>query len=201
MYAPSSALSTAIVPRRHYPIGDALGFIDPVTAYSAYQTGTTALNALNSILNTGGNQDAKRQARVDFMAQAARLGSVLAARIIIAAPDNVAGNEDPMWIAARAAIPADVLAQARGRGGFWPVGAPFEMPEQRAAIERELAVIGQSLPPTVNGTYTPATSAPPVGPLTGPVQTLPMTTTTAPYNYLPALLGLGLVGFALTRLR
>lgn len=199
--------------RRAYLIGDAvphttvgLGF-DPATAYAVVKTGSRLVSSIFG----GGSEDARRQARANYMADAASRGSVLAARIVLAAPDNVGSNEARQWIGVRSRIPEDVLSRARAQGPFWPTGAPFEMPDQVAAIERELSAIGQPSSPIVGGA---APFTPPTGPTLFPdaggtfptapswpagAQSLPPMTTTAPYNYTPLLIGAG-VGVALLAL-
>jgi ABC-type antimicrobial peptide transport system permease subunit len=88
----------------------------------------------------GPARDASRQQNVDWYAAAALQGSVIAARVIIAAPDNVASNEDPMWIAARAKVQAqrpDVLAAASNAGGLWQNGTV-------QLVQQELQAIAQT---------------------------------------------------------
>lgn len=67
---------------------------------------------LDSVFHGGAATDAKRKARVQWVIDLARQGSVTAAKLILEAPDHVAGNEDPMWQAAVQLIPPDVLNEA-----------------------------------------------------------------------------------------
>lgn len=114
-------------------VGDASGF----------------LKSAASFVNPGAARDADRLARANWMKEAALRGSVLAAQIVIAAPANVGSNEDPYWIAAAEAIKTQapaVWSEAVSRNGFWPVGAPFDMPNERARIASELSAIQVAAP-------------------------------------------------------
>jgi hypothetical protein len=88
----------------------------------------------------GPARDASRQQNVDWYTAAALQGSVIAARVILAAPANVAGNEDPMWIAAAGKVSSqrpDVWRQASSAGGLW-VDGTIQM------VQNELQTIAQT---------------------------------------------------------
>lgn len=158
--------------------------------------GAAAGTTIGSQVNFGnGSTDAQRQARVNWMLNAAQQGSKLAAAIIIAGPQNVASHETAMWQQALSQIPQSVLSAAYAQypSGYWPTGAPFDMPTQRAQIVQELAALGV---PT-SGVVSPTTGTPTGAPVTipRPVTTLPVVTSTAAYNWVPyvALAALGVL--------
>lgn len=111
------------------------------------------LKSAENFINPGAVRDANRLARAQWMQQAAVMGSETAARIIIAAPKNVAGDEQHYWADAANAVqtgnPA-VWARAVRDGGTWPTGAPFDMPAQRTQIMAEIggATVPGSIPTT-----------------------------------------------------
>lgn len=107
-------------------------------------------NALSGVINAvdpGAVRDADRQKRVDWMKAAAIAGSVLAARIILGAPPNVASHETGMWQSAAADVQSQkpqVWAAAMAAGPYWPTGAPFNMPNETAQIQAALSSMGAS---------------------------------------------------------
>ncbi len=137
----------------------------------------------------GAGEDAARQARVDWFTQAARQGSVIAARMIIAGPANVGGNEKPMWqkaIQAIAGTPA--LAEASQLGPAWDSSDDRWSSRTRAAVESELEQKGQSGTVASSGSSSAYQAPTTVGVTPGIVHAIQGMTTTAPYNYTPLLL-------------
>ncbi len=185
--------------RRPYLIGDAdhapqLGSLTSIIGglvggIIGGPAGSAAGSSIGGLVSFSGSQDQQRQQRVNWMVTAAQQGSPLAAAIIIDGPQNVGGNEAPMWTRAQSEIPATVLTQANAQypGGFWPVGAPFDMPTQRAAIVQQLQSIGVQNPgggslAPIGSTVTTSPTAP-ISQL--PTAHLPIVTTVASYNWLP----------------
>lgn len=176
-----------------YLVGGGLGFdwgsvIGAVvgTAVGGPGSGTAAGAAVGGKI-LGGNDDEKRKNRVAAILSPALQGSPTAIDIIIAAPDNVAGHEDPYWIAARAQIPPDLLNQrlaATGGRGWWPEGADFDMTAARQQIARELAQLGVSAP---SSPFAPTSAYPsgiyPIAPMGGGA----ITPTTPRPQYLPGM--------------
>jgi len=151
-------------------------------------------NVLENLFG-GAGEDAARQARVDWFTQAARQGSVIAARMIIAGPANVGGNEKPMWqkaITAIAGTPA--LAQASQLGPSWDSGDDRWSSRTRARVETELEGMGQSGAVASSGSSGAYQAPSTVGVGSGIVRSIQGMTTTAPFNYTPWLLGASLVG-------
>lgn len=116
-------------------------------------------HSVESFVNPGSVRDADREARAKLIEQAAIAGSLTAARIVYAGPDNVSNNEDPYWENAWANVQAQnptIAQQAQQAGKWWPVGADFAMTDARRTIAAELSSIGQAVPqPT-----TPLTGGP-----------------------------------------
>jgi hypothetical protein len=161
----------------------------------------------------GGTRDAIRENRAKTFMGLACAGSVLAAQVCLAGPDNVASNEDPYWQAAQAGIQSqrpDVWAAAVAAGPYWPVGAQFDAIPLRVSIGQTLAnsgiIVNQSalnqpftttfVPVTV--TVKPGTTVPPGTP---PGQIPPVVVPTTPPSTTPLSAGfsspivlLGLVG-------
>lgn len=175
--------------RRSSLIGDgALGFVDPATAYAAYKTGSSIVHTVEGFF---GNDDAKRQQRIDWFVDNANRNSVIAANVIVAAPDNVGGNEAKQWRTALGKVSAAVLART-APGGYWPSSDPdWNMTATRQLVLNELAGNGSmiSTPTLVPSSPTPSASSPftPVSATTG--QMLPAMRTTAPFNYMPVIAG------------
>jgi hypothetical protein len=135
--------------------GDAsrLGIVPSQTAIPS--SSSEDQNTLNSVLNVaktiwqnwtaGAARDAQREARAKLIMQFAISGSVLAAQICYAGPDNVASNEDPYWTGAQQAIQTqrpDVWSEALVAGKWWPVGEQFDMLKERAQMAAALAAVG-----------------------------------------------------------
>lgn len=86
--------------------------------------GAVAGSQVGSIFgtSTGNATDQARQARVNYFANLASQGNVAAMQLILGAPPNVSGNEQPMWVnaanALRSAAP-DVYNQAQQAGPAW----------------------------------------------------------------------------------
>jgi hypothetical protein len=108
------------------PLGDIASILGMVAGGAvAGPVGATAGGSLPSLFGSlvGGTAvDQARQARVNYVLQAAANGNVAAAQIILGAPPNVSGNEQQMWIDAatslRQAAP-DVYAEAQQAGPAW----------------------------------------------------------------------------------
>jgi hypothetical protein len=134
--------------------------------------GAAVGNNLPGILTNlfgGSGRDAQRQARADWVTEQALAGSVLAARMIIAGPANVASNEDPIWNNARAIVQAqrpDVLNAAIGQGPYWDTTDNDSIDKTRAKINAELATLNatayaQPGVPTLPVMQSTATTLPP----------------------------------------
>lgn len=110
-----------------------LGFVDPVSV-------VTAGSKLVSLFNSGAKVDQERQARVNYVLSAALNGNVLAGRFILAAPNNVSGNERSMWQNAATLLQqqnAKVYNEAVAQGPYWLVNSgdtPTNYPALRAAL-------------------------------------------------------------------
>lgn len=125
--------------------------------------GGSFLSGLESKWFGGDARDQQRETRARLLGEYGAAGSVRAARIVRAAPDNVASNEDQYWFDAASRIRSarpDVWEAAvnAGSAGAWPVGAPFDMPNEIQAIKAELAQLGVSAPTGVIGTVAPTTN-------------------------------------------
>jgi hypothetical protein len=117
----------------------------PVAGATVNTLTSSALSSIETNWFGGASRDAARQLRVDWFKTAAKLGSVIACRVIIAAPDNVASNEDPMWQAALADVQQarqDVYISARSQGGYWVTGDNDTSDKMRAAVNAELQQLG-----------------------------------------------------------
>lgn len=109
------------------------------------QEGISYAKQLYENWTAGGTRDAIRENRAKTFMALACAGSVLAAQVCLAGPDNVASNEDPYWKAAQAGIQQqrpDVWAAAVAAGPYWPVGAQFDAIPLRQQIGQQLAASG-----------------------------------------------------------
>lgn len=85
----------------------------------------TGSGLLDQFFGGGAATDRKRLERVEWTLALARRGSVTAAKVILEAPNNVGGNERPMWEKARTMIPPDVLQAAyEDPAQVWITGMP-----------------------------------------------------------------------------
>lgn len=144
-----------------------------------------------------GGQDAQRQARANSIRDLALKGSVLAAQIVLAGPNNVSNNEAHFWTDAATVIQQqrpDVWTEAVAAGPWWPVGADFNMTAARAQIAQQLASVGVTVS---NATQAFGTVA---GTATGsPIIAAQATGASLLSNPIIVLGGAGLVAFALSR--
>lgn len=111
--------------------------------------GGSVISSLESDIFGGSARDAERQGRVSWLQQAAVLGSVRAAQIIYAGPDNVAGDEAGYWTTAQAYLIANASAvwvAGQQAGKEWPTGSTFDMPNERNTISVQLAQLGKAPP-------------------------------------------------------
>lgn len=105
-------------------IGEVLG--EAVGGPAGAVVGGTSAGFVTRIFG-GAGVDRQRQDRVNWTLQQAINGSITAGEIIIAAPQNVSGNEADMWTRALSQVPSNVLATANNltQGqGWWPAGQP-----------------------------------------------------------------------------
>jgi hypothetical protein len=141
------------------------------------------IGVLNSLF--GNDRDAKRLAREQWFEQGGKQGSPTAARVLIGGTQNTGSNEIPFYQAGIKRLLADPLSaptmqRALSIGPYWDTTDDAESSNMRALVENELLSL---------------TSTPPSGPSStsggagGGAHTLPAMTTTAPYNWLPWILG------------
>lgn len=171
--------------RRGQVLGDATSLLIGAGANLLVPGSGPIVAASSGILSNlfGGNgRDAQRQARADWFTQAAKQGSVTAARILLGGLTNTAGNESPMYQKAIASLAnSPVLQQAESLGPYWDTTDDNASTKMRARVESELqAAAGSSIATTtVIPTHTTM---------------LPGMTSTASFNYLPyVLVGGGLL--------
>lgn len=142
---------------------------------------------------TGAATDAARTAREQWTLQMAQQGSPLAAAIIVAAPNNVSGNEASGWRSVLTQVPASVMALANQQypGGYWPVGQPDFYTDTNGATHRTIVAqvqaattangVGTGAPLSIPSSVTSTTGAI-TGTGVGSGVLLPTVTTTAPMN-------------------
>lgn len=132
---------------------------------------------------SGSARDAARQARVNDFLTAAKAGSVIAGRIILGGPGNVAGDEKPMWTAAWSQLQAanpTVAAAAFAQGAMWHPNDDAASDGLWAPVLAELQQIGNPVfttnPETaspIDGSTLPGRAGPSSGPsgIVGQVRT------------------------------
>lgn len=115
---------------------------------------------------TGSQTDKQRQARVDYVTSAAIQGNVAAAQLILGGPNNVSGNEKPMWTKAAQTVAAQnpsVMQAAAQLGPYWLVGSNEDIatfPATKAFIQawgvshNPIGAAASALGPTVGAAYT-----------------------------------------------
>lgn len=135
----------------------------------------------------GGNKDASRQAREQVFEQAARQGSVVAARVLIGGTQNTASHEIPMYrdgINKMLADPrtAPTMQAAQSQGAYWDSSDNETSDKMRAAVENELIALGRVVP-SAGGASTSST------PATGTTATLAPVVARAGFNWVPWALG------------
>jgi hypothetical protein len=168
--------------RRAQPLGWVAAI--PV-AYSALTT------IEKTLFGSGAARDAVRDARAQWFTQAALLGSLLSARILIAGLTKTGGVTKEIeryqnGIAqVRASGPdgADLIARAQQAGGYWIDGDNETSDQMRAAVTRELQAmdVDPGTVPTASTSYSGGSMMPPA---TG----LPAVQTRAAFNWTPYLL-------------
>lgn len=229
---------------RGYMVSEGIGNVPPSNVAVSNDASGQDTSTLQSVVNfaktvyanwiQGAQRDQLRENRVALIQDFATAGAVLGAQIIIAGPANVASHEQPYWQAAAQAVQSarpDVWAEAQQAGGFWPVGQPFDMIQQRQQMAAALSAVGITVnqaaintpftsgspvpfqvtvapgvaPPPQPGqpkpTTPPGATPPPVAPGGGPVP-VPSTPLIAGSTSTVALLALvGAVAYAMTRKR
>jgi hypothetical protein len=157
----------------------------------------------------GAGRDAQRRARRDWFEAAAKQGSVVAARVLLGGITETAGNESPMYEeAVRRLTGTPVMDEAMRQGPWWMRGDDDSSSGMRARIEAEIRAMGGTVPnqPVGSGGNTSNAGAQVVNTMspdrgttmlptpngTRP-QMLPGMTTTAAYNYMPWIIGGGVV--------
>jgi hypothetical protein len=172
-----------------------LGWVAAIpVAYSALMTTEKLL------FGAGAARDQVRDARAAWFTQAALLGSLTSARILIAGLTKTGGvtkeieryNNGIAQVRASGPDGADLMARAQQAGGFWIDGDNETSDQMRAAVTRELQAMDVD-PGTMPNTSTASTG----GPMMPPAQGLPAVRTNAPFNWTPYLLVGGAVGLAL----
>jgi hypothetical protein len=183
----------------------ALGFfgVDDVAEASAVVSGASKLiSSVSNMFGGGAKTDAERQQRANFFRDAAKLGSVTAARYLLGGMQNTASHEVPYYQAAindlkSTATGQAALNQASIQGPLWAAGIPDPGGTQSMVnnVKLDLQALSVSAPA---GTMTPAPSQfNPTPSIPYPTSTiggahpLPAMTTTAPFNYTPWLIGGG----------
>lgn len=146
----------------------------------------------------GAARDAKRQARETWFEQAARQGSILAARVLIGGTQNTAGNESPMYRDGISRLSNDprssgTMATANSIGPYWRTDDNDTADKMRAEVEAELLASAQVVPAPSSSSssgYTPAgTSVATYAPAGAPGS--------ASFNWKPWAIGAGAVGLGL----
>lgn len=135
----------------------------------------------------GNNRDAQRQANVDWFAQGVRQGSPYAGRIMIGGTQNTGSNETRQWQKAIDSLlsdPSQPLGAATMRAAQ-AQGAAWNDPNDKHKVESEILALNSSS----SSSYVPSTSTP-------RPTSLPTMTTTAPFNWTPVLLGVGILAGA-----
>lgn len=125
-YYPDSSFSPSPMGDVEQIIGGVIGGAAGGPAGAA--TGTSVGGLVSNLLGGGSGVDAQRQARVNFVLQAAQRGNVPAAQMIIAGPQNVSGNEAQMWANAGTVLRSSTTGAAtyqaaQAAGSYWPVGS------------------------------------------------------------------------------
>jgi hypothetical protein len=174
----------------------ALGWVAAIpVAYSALMTTEKLL------FGAGAARDQVRDARAQWFTQAALLGSITAARILVAGLTKTGGVTKEIeryqrGIAqVRASGPdgAALIDRAQQLGGFWIDGDNETSDQMRAAVTRELQSMDIDPGTVPNSTaYSSGSTMP-----GGTVQGLPAVRTTAPFNWTPVFIVGGAVAVAL----
>jgi hypothetical protein len=162
----------------------------PLGWVAAIPVAISALSTIEkSLFGAGASRDQIRDARAQFFTQAALLGSLTAARILVAGLTKTGGVTKEIEryqtgiqkVQSSGPDGAALMDQARAAGGFWIDGDNETSDQMRAAVTRELQnmdIDATTVPSGGGGLSFPG------GTPTG----LPAVRTTAPFNWTPYLL-------------
>lgn len=180
-------------PTSHYWTGEQSAYTAGLSYFPDYSIaaeplGNPLIAAIPSVVGLfgsigGSTADKQRQARVDYVTQAALGGNVAAAQLILGGPANVSGNERPMWQKAAQTVAQQnpsVMAAAQQLGPYWLVGSNEDIatfPATKAFIQawgvshNPIGTAVNAISPTAGAAYTGIMGTP--GAASGPAGGVP----------------------------